>query len=157
MFEQLVDQQPLADAIQKTIKNLPSARIRKTTLTIINNFEALDWIPLLFEDIAEELGFGGLEIEEGRVFYDPPSNDPIETCEAVQELLLAYTRRVLPDPMGSKEAAAYLGLTWDGLKHYLHREGTLRGMKIGHSLVFTKSALDEFDSSRRAAGRPPGS
>ena len=52
------------------------------------------------------------------------------------------------------EAAAYLGLSVPAVKHHVYAAGTLKPEKVGHSLVFTKAMLDEFNEGRRGPGRP---
>ena len=56
----------------------------------------------------------------------------------------------------TKEAAEYLGLSVQGIKHHIYTSGDLvPDAKIGRNLVFTKATLDNFESQKRTPGRPP--
>jgi len=52
----------------------------------------------------------------------------------------------------TKEAAEYLGLHIQTLKHHIYKVGDLRGRLLGKSLVFTQEELDQFKQVKR----PPG-
>src|SRR5574341_925103 len=159
MLIELNSQQTIANALKYTIDHLTPRRgenqMHKRTLKTINHFEAVQWIPRLFEDLCREQEFGGLAVEGQRVTYEPPSNDLIETCRAVQTLLLAYMRAVLPDPMDSEDAAVYLGIPLPTLKYLVHRKESLKSRKVGHSLIFTKADLDSVEVNRREASTWP--
>jgi len=52
------------------------------------------------------------------------------------------------------EAAAYLGLTIDGVKYHVYQSRRLRpDKKVGHALIFTRETLDRFYDDWRARPR----
>jgi DNA-binding transcriptional MerR regulator len=53
----------------------------------------------------------------------------------------------------TKEAAQELGITVAGLWYHI-QAGNIHPSKIGKTLVFTQAQLDEFQATRRPAGRP---
>lgn len=53
----------------------------------------------------------------------------------------------------TKEAAAYLGLSASGVKHYVYVAKKLKPIKVGNSLAFTQEQLDML-TNRRKPGRP---
>jgi hypothetical protein len=64
--------------------------------------------------------------------------------------------------LDTQEAAEYIGqqrgrpMALETLKHHLYTAHTLEAdAKIGHSLLFTTTTLDEFIGRIRKAGRPP--
>jgi len=53
------------------------------------------------------------------------------------------------------EAAEYVGLSLSAFKYHIHIAENIKPFqKIGHSLAFTQSQLDEFQINRRPQGRP---
>ena len=52
-------------------------------------------------------------------------------------------------------AAEYLNMDISTLKYHIHVAKNLKGVLLGHSLVFTQEILDEFYRNRRPQGRPP--
>ena len=53
------------------------------------------------------------------------------------------------------DAASYLGLSIATVKYHVYQSGALRpDAKIGKTLVFTRSTLDEFAAQKRRPGRP---
>ena len=54
----------------------------------------------------------------------------------------------------TREAAQYLGISFHTMKYYIHYAKTLKGQKVGSSLVFTKDQLDQFQATKRPVGRP---
>lgn len=54
----------------------------------------------------------------------------------------------------TREAAEYLGVTFNTMKYYIHYAKTITGKKMGNSLMFTKDQLDEFRANKRPPGRP---
>jgi len=60
--------------------------------------------------------------------------------------------------LSTKEAAAYVGLSVQGLKHHLYQVKDLSAdAKVGQTLIFRKSTLDAFLETKRSPGRPPSS
>ncbi len=53
----------------------------------------------------------------------------------------------------TNEAAEYINFSVSALKYHI-KQGNIKPQKIGHSLVFTKSQLDNFMSEKRQPGRP---
>lgn len=59
------------------------------------------------------------------------------------------------ETFSTKEAAAYLGVTFSTIQKYLYRDRTLKAdKKIGPALEFSRETLDKFRQRRRAPGRP---
>lgn len=54
----------------------------------------------------------------------------------------------------TREAAEYLGVSFDTMKYYIHYAKTIEGERMGNSLMFTRSQLDEFHATKRSSGRP---
>lgn len=54
---------------------------------------------------------------------------------------------------GTREAAEYLGLSVPTVKYHV-KQGNLKKVLVGHSLVFTKVELDRFRKEKRPAHRP---
>jgi len=55
--------------------------------------------------------------------------------------------------MGTNEAAEYLGMSVPALKYHV-RQGNVTPVRIGKTLVYRRSELDEFAENRRRPGRP---
>ncbi len=53
----------------------------------------------------------------------------------------------------TREAAEYLGVAVSTLKYHVYHSH-ITPQKVGHSLVFTKAQLDDFEATRRNPGRP---
>ena len=54
------------------------------------------------------------------------------------------------------EAAEYLGISVQGLKHHIYVAKDLEpDGKIGRSLFFTQATLDILNDQKRQPGRPP--
>lgn len=51
------------------------------------------------------------------------------------------------------DAAKYIEISLPALKYHI-KEGNIKPVLVGNSLVFTKVQLDEFIKIRRAPGRP---
>ena len=60
----------------------------------------------------------------------------------------------------TEDAANYLGpiFGWKdpltALKYHIHKAHNIEGQLIGHTLMFTQEALDEFKATKRPRGRP---
>lgn len=54
----------------------------------------------------------------------------------------------------TKEAAEYLGVSVSTVRYHIYEIKTLKGQRVGNSLVFTKEVLDEFKKNKRPARRP---
>lgn len=59
----------------------------------------------------------------------------------------------MKDLFSTSEAAEYLGMTVRGVWYHI-RCGHLTPAKIGKTLVFTRGQLEQFQLTRRPAGRP---
>lgn len=55
--------------------------------------------------------------------------------------------------LSTSEAADYLGMTVRGVWYHIRR-GHLSPTKVGKTLVFTRGQLEQFQLTRRPAGRP---
>ena len=53
----------------------------------------------------------------------------------------------------TKEAAKYLGITVSGIWSHI-QAGHIIPQKVGKTLVFTQDQLDQFQATRKPAGRP---
>lgn len=54
----------------------------------------------------------------------------------------------------TREAAEYLGLSLHTMRYHIHYVKTIKGQKMGNSLMFTREQLDDFKANKRSAGRP---
>lgn len=54
----------------------------------------------------------------------------------------------------TREAAEYLGISFNTMKYHIHYAKTVEGQKVGNSLMFTRDQLDEFKVNKRPQGRP---
>ena len=59
-----------------------------------------------------------------------------------------------PEIFSLADAADYLGLTPRGVKYHVYETGQLAGEVKGTTLLFTREALDRFNETRQAVGRP---
>jgi hypothetical protein len=54
----------------------------------------------------------------------------------------------------TREAADYLGISFNTMKYHIHYAKNIKGEKKGNSLIFTRGQLDEFKVARRSPGKP---
>jgi len=52
------------------------------------------------------------------------------------------------------DAAEYLNLSVAAIKYHIYVGRNIKPSLVGHSLVFTKEQLDQFQDNRRPPGRP---
>lgn len=54
----------------------------------------------------------------------------------------------------TREAAKYLGISFNTMKYHIHYGKNIEGQKVGSSLLFTREQLDKFKTRQRPPGRP---
>lgn len=54
----------------------------------------------------------------------------------------------------TRDAAQYLGITFNTMKYHIHYAKTIKGERMGNSLIFTREQLDKFKANKRSPGRP---
>lgn len=60
----------------------------------------------------------------------------------------------MKDVFSTREAAKYLGISFNTMKYHIHYAKNIQGVKVGNSLVFTRTQLDEFKKTKRSPGQP---
>lgn len=162
------DQQAVADTLKALVQNDSNAPapLQRAALNGVSRFEQGYWQHQIMNEAAASVP----PFETGIVLRPceptPTASDVIALLD-VYALLLSEqmpgiaaavgTLDTTPQLYTTEEAAEYLGLTLDGIKKHIHRvepDRRLRGIERGGVLVFTREALDAFNSTRRPAGRP---
>lgn len=54
----------------------------------------------------------------------------------------------------TREAADYLGFSYNTMRYHVFYAKTIKGEKKGNSLIFTRDQLDTFRENKRPQGRP---
>ncbi len=155
MFDQYVDMQPVADQFKALIRRLDMLpKKRSAMLETVSEVERLDWQPVAFADVLSEIAPATLTVEDGRFRFD--SGGTRVNIPAVAHFVLERYAEVISGRVrmyGTDQAGDYLGLTVDGMKYHIHRQGNLSGTMVGGSLVFSLRDLYEFERNKRKVGR----
>lgn len=161
MFNKLISQQPVADALKCVIdSHKPTTadlkRRNRRAFDKVQALERLDWQPNLFAALCDEVAAGRFTFNNRGMPTFAGGDDAVPM---IIRLLTRYEFKVSPpDVMGIEDAADYVGMTLITFKRWVHGDRTPKpkSQLIGHTLVFSRSALDEFAAAapHRAAGRP---
>lgn len=154
MLDTFTSTQPVADRLKMLIM-AGETKGRRAAMETLQRFERCGWQSRMFEDVAQ----GQLSIDENGAFSYSGEN----AVAGISDILTRYLEMAgcaeveFPDPMGLTDAARYLGISVDKIKHNVHRTGLIMATKVGHDLRFSKADLDAFKNlTPRTAGRPKG-
>lgn len=158
--------QPIANALVKLLRRFTATpelrRKHKAVSDTIQQFERAGWQPVAFDMALDEIG-GFVFSYDGKLIIDHEPKD--QTPAAIQSLLEHYLKLIdfkdpavdttIPDMFSLEEAAAYLGITVDGMKYHLYRGKNIEpSFKFGKKIGFTREDLDAFKLTMKPAGRP---
>jgi excisionase family DNA binding protein len=158
--------QPLADQMLALIRRPDDSTLDslyRRALVAIGHFESAHWYPQAFEDALAaapgEFSFNNI----GRLAYQPSSNYPGEAYEAVRAVIERYLNLIQPSEqpqyLTTQEAAEYLGVSKDVIKHHLHRTHLLEvHHKVGRTVMIARDQLDALKAEGLPTrGRPANS
>ena len=148
MFEGINNVQQFADKVKGAILDMVNlSRVRRIEgLRAVNDLERCGWHPAMMIDaIRDVMG----DTDDGWLFLEGVDSDVLENIERVIRRYLAIYGceggDVLSDVFDMHEAAAYLGITYDGIKAHVSRlPKHLRGVMKGRTMLFTRQQLDAF-------------
>jgi excisionase family DNA binding protein len=148
--------QHMADLIKGVVLDADDVSIerRLEALRAVSRFERCGWHPGMMSQAIEEAG-AGMTVTASSVEISGANR--LDTLEAVMSRYLdIFGFEDQPVLFTMAEAAEYLGISQSMMETYVIRRGEIQGSRIGRSWVFTREALDRFQSEqRRSPGRPP--
>ena len=148
MLNGIETMQRFADALKAVVLDIPGQkRSRLQALRTINALAGCGWHDAAMLDAIEQCDYDvtvdadGCSIEDGG-----------DWLEAIEQIAAVY-RDLIDCRDDMREAAAYLGISYDMMKTYASRQKRIRGVKK-RGMLFTRSQLEDFKTEMRPRGRP---
>lgn len=155
MYEGIYDVQTFADKVKGDILDMvdvPKNR-RLDGLRAISNLERCGWHPAMMTDAVRDI-MG--DTDDGWVFLQGDNKTVLENIEKIIARYMGIFGcsgdDVLDDVYDMFEAAAYLGITVDGMKYHYNREKSIKGVKKRGGILFTRQQLDAFKKEHIRGG-----
>lgn len=127
-------------------------RKNKRALIAVQRLEQCGWSWRAFDEAMAK---------EGARYDENGFSFSVDIGYAVEMLIDTYLALVgcqesdpFVDIFDTREAAEYLGISYDMMKTYVSREKRIRGKAIGKSMIFARHQLDKFKREMRPVGNP---
>jgi hypothetical protein len=147
MYEGIIQVQQFADKVKGAILDMvdvPKNR-RIECLHIISDFERCGWHPAMMTDAVRDI-VG--DTDDGWAFLEGEAATVLDSIEQVIRRYMTIYGCDGADAIDGiydmAEAAAYLGISLDGMKYHYNREKHIKGFKKGRVTLFTRAQLDAF-------------
>lgn len=158
MIEEYTHIQPMADKFKHLILYSGVSKSKQVqTIRLINKIERAGWAPRAMQQAIDEIAPGRFGWDAARLMFTAADVNDEDAATYVQRVIRRYAELIeyplFGEVMGIEDAALYLGVSTIYLKKSA-ADGTLKGEKPGHDLIFTRAQLDQFNENRRPVGRP---
>lgn len=138
--------------------------LKRRALAAVQAFEGCAWRDWLLGEAVQRAGPGRIVLlPDGTLAYESGADRPGEAVETLLAVLEDYLSKAgceisaLPPDLPLltiKEAAIYLGVAENAIKHWVYRSGHLIGLLRGKMLFFSQEELDRVKAEPPQDGRP---
>jgi hypothetical protein len=127
-------------------------RGNKRALEAIQRLEQCGWHSRAFADACQQTG---TQLNENGFSFS------VDVGHSVERLINRYLALMgcdESDPFDGifdpREAADYLGLSYNTFRQYASRDNRITGKKVGQTMIYARQQLDAFKRTMKASGNP---